>query len=73
MTAADHKELETDVQISPDGHARVILRSRLDVHAAGACWGLLEKNLRGANIKTLEVDASGLRHCDGGGLALLQY
>jgi len=73
MTAADHKELETDVQISPDGHARVILRSRLDVHAAGACWGSLEKNLRGANIKTLEVDASGLRHCDGGGLALLQY
>jgi phospholipid/cholesterol/gamma-HCH transport system permease protein len=65
--------LETDVQISPDGHARLILRNRLEVEAIGACWAMLESKLAGANIKTLDVDASGLRFCDSAGLALLQY
>jgi phospholipid/cholesterol/gamma-HCH transport system permease protein len=66
-------ELETDVRVNPDGQVRVVLRNRLDAQTAVTCWTVLERNLRGANVKTLEVDASGLSHCDGAGLALLQY
>jgi len=73
MTATAQNELETDVQIGADGCARVILRGRLDAQAVPACWNKLELDLRVAKLKTLEVDASGLRFCDGAGLALLRY
>lgn len=73
MTAAEQNELETDVQVSPDGYARVVLRGRLNAQTAVACWNNLERNLRTAKIKTLEVNASGLQFCDGAGFALLRY
>ena len=73
MIAADQNELETDVQVSPDGYAGVVLRGRLNAQTAVACWNNLERNLRTAKIKTLEVNASGLQFCDGAGFALLRY
>jgi phospholipid/cholesterol/gamma-HCH transport system permease protein len=73
VTAAEQNELETDVQVSPDGYARVVLRGRLNAQTAVACWNNLERNLRTAKIKTLEVNASGLQFCDGAGFALLRY
>ena len=73
MTTAPNNELATDVVVSPDGHARVVLRHRLDATTTVDCWNLLEKTLRPANIKNLEVDAGGLEFCDGAGLALLHY
>ena len=73
MIATAQNELETDVQVGPDGCARVTLRGRLDAHTAVTCWNVLERKLGTAKIKTLEVDAGGLRFCDGAGLALLRY
>ena len=73
MTTSPKNELATDVVVDPDGHARVVLRQRLDAVTTVDCWNLLEKLLRPANIKTLEVDASGLEFCDGAGMALLHY
>ena len=73
MTADEQNELETDVQVSPDGYARVVLRGRLDAQTAVACWNNLERNLRVAKIKTLEVNATELQFCDGAGFALLRY
>jgi len=73
VIAADQNELETDVQVSPDGYAGVVLRGRLNAQTAVACWNNLERNLRTAKIKTLEVNASGLQFCDGAGFALLRY
>ena len=73
MTATAQNQLETDVQVSLDGCARVVVRGWLDAQTAVACWNLLEQKLRPAKIKILEVDASSLRFCDGTGLALLRY
>ena len=73
MTATEQNELETDVQVGPDGFGRVVLRGRLDAQTAVVCWTILERNLRATKIKTLEVNAIGLRFCDGAGLALLRY
>ena len=73
MTTTAQDELITDVQISPDGCAHVVLRGRLDAQTAVACWNLLEQKLGKAKIKVLEVDAGGLQFCDGAGLALLRY
>jgi phospholipid/cholesterol/gamma-HCH transport system permease protein len=37
------------------------------------CWKSLEQKLRGAPVKTLEVDVSGVNFCGGAGFALLRY
>ncbi len=73
MTATAQNELETDVQIGADGRARLILLGRLDAQTVPGCWNKLELDLCIAKLKTLEVDASGLRFCDGAGFALLRY
>jgi phospholipid/cholesterol/gamma-HCH transport system permease protein len=73
LTATAQNELETDLQVSLDGCARVTLRGRLDAQTAVACWSLLEQKLRPTKIKALEVEAGGLQFCDGAGLALLRY
>ena len=73
MAATAQNEVETDVQVSLDGCARVTLRGRLDAQTAVACWNLLSQKLRQAKIKALEVEAGGLQFCDGAGLALLRY
>jgi phospholipid/cholesterol/gamma-HCH transport system permease protein len=66
-------ELETDIKVTPEGDGRVMLRGRLDMETTVTCWNQLERDLRGAKISNLEVDTSGLRSCDGAGLALLRY
>jgi len=72
MTAVPQHELETEVRITPDRTAQVILHGRLDAQTVPYCWNDLQP-LRLAEINKLEVDASGLRFCDSGGLALLHY
>ena len=73
MNPATNPELDTDVQLLPDGKARVILRGRLERHNIAACWHQLEQNLRGNKVMVLEVDATGLEACDSAGIALLHY
>ena len=53
--------------------ARLVLGGRLDVRSAAVPWRELEKELGRSRPKRLEVDATGVEHCDGAGLALLQY
>src|SRR6266700_2688827 len=72
MTTAPQKELETQVRITPDGMAQIILRGRLDAQTVAGCWNDLQP-LRLAAINKLEVEATGLRFCDSAGLALLSY
>ena len=73
MTADAQNELETDLQFGTAGSARLVLRGRLNVRTATACWNELEPRLRDAKLQKLEMDADGLEFCDGGGLALLRY
>jgi phospholipid/cholesterol/gamma-HCH transport system permease protein len=73
VTTATPNILETDVQIRPDGLARVVLRGRMDAQTVPACWRNLDRDLRLAKIETLEVDATDLRFCGGAGFALLRY
>jgi phospholipid/cholesterol/gamma-HCH transport system permease protein len=73
VAATVRNDLETDVQVSLDGCARVALRGRLDAQTVVVCWNLLEQKLRTSKINVLELDASSLQFCDGAGLALLRY
>ena len=74
MTGATaQNDLDTELQFGPLGSARVTLRGRLNAQTTVPCWDSLEQRLRGAKLEKLEVDASGLRVCDGAGLALLRY
>jgi phospholipid/cholesterol/gamma-HCH transport system permease protein len=73
MTLTTQKELATDLEFGPSGFARLVLHGRLNARTALDCWNLLERDLRVAKVQKLEVDASGLRVCDGAGLALLRY
>ena len=66
-------ELDLDLQFGPPGYARVALRGRLNAQTTVTCWDRLQQELRDAKLEKLEVDASGLRFCDGAGLALLHY
>ncbi len=73
MTISTQNELETDVEVRPDGQARVVLRGRLNEQTVVGCWDLLEKELPGTKVETLQVDVSGLGFCDAAGLILLLY
>jgi phospholipid/cholesterol/gamma-HCH transport system permease protein len=73
LTMAVQNALATDIQITPDGRARVTLAGRLNAQTVPACWNRLERELFPAKITVLEVDAGGLEFCDGAGLALLRY
>src|SRR5450432_3842578 len=73
MPSPPQDELATDVQVGTDVRVRVILRGRLDAQTVPTCWNKLEADFRVVKINTLEVDASGLRFCDGAGFALLCY
>jgi phospholipid/cholesterol/gamma-HCH transport system permease protein len=73
MTEATQAELKTEVQITPEGHARVVLTGWLDGESVLKCWNQLAGNLPVAKITTLEVDVAGLQFCDDAGLALLRY
>jgi len=73
MTTVTQNELETDVEVRPDGQARVVLRGRLNEQTVVSCWDLLEKELPGTKVETLQVDVRGLSFCDAAGLILLLY
>ena len=73
MPPAAQTECEADVKFSPDGLARVVFKGRLSARTVVDCWNTLEQNLRGARVKTLEVDVSGVDFCGGAGFALLRY
>jgi phospholipid/cholesterol/gamma-HCH transport system permease protein len=71
--ATAQNDLDTDLQFGPPGSARLTLRGRLNAQTTVNCWDHLEQELRSVKLATLDVDASGLRVCDGAGLALLRY
>ncbi len=71
--ATAQNDLDAELEFGPSGSARVTLRGRLNAQTTVPCWDSLEQRLRGAKLEKLEVDASGLRVCDGAGLALLRY
>ena len=64
---------QAEVQAEQGGRVTVLLRGRLDVHTTGALWRELEERLRPLQAVSLEVDATELDFCGGGGLALLRY
>ena len=70
MTTASPPELETEVRITSDGTARIILRGRLDAKTVAGCWNDLGP-LRLASINKIEIEASDMRSCDSSGIALL--
>jgi phospholipid/cholesterol/gamma-HCH transport system permease protein len=72
MTPPSQPELETEVRITSDGTARILLRGRLDAKTVAACWNNLGR-LRLASINRIEIEASDLRSCDSSGMALLRY
>jgi len=71
--ASAQGEFDMDLQFGPSASARVVFRGRLDTQTTVTCWDRLERGLRVTKLERLEVDASGLRFCDGAGLALLRY
>jgi phospholipid/cholesterol/gamma-HCH transport system permease protein len=73
MPPVAQKEFEADVKLGPNGAARVVLKGRLSSETVVDCWKSLEQGLRGAQVKTLEVDVSGVNFCGGAGFSLLRY
>ena len=73
MNVSAESKLVTDLQVRSDGYARVALRGWLNEETTVACWNQLERELSGAKISTLEVDASDLQLSGGASLALLRY
>jgi phospholipid/cholesterol/gamma-HCH transport system permease protein len=73
MTATTQPELETDVQVRPDGEARVVLRGSLNQQTVASCWNVLANELPATNPRTLQVDVSRVGFCDAAGLILLVY
>lgn len=65
--------METNLEVKPNDSARLVLRGRLDEQTVPSCWNVLAKGLDKKNVKTLEINVSELRVCDGAGLALLRY
>jgi phospholipid/cholesterol/gamma-HCH transport system permease protein len=73
MPPTAQMECETDVKLGPDGLARVVFKGRLSARTVVDCWNNLERSLRGAGVKRLEVDVSGVDFCGSAGFALLRY
>lgn len=70
---APQNNLDADLQFAAPGAARLALRGRLDAKTTVDCWNLLERSFRDVKVERLDVDASGLKSWDSGGLALLRY
>jgi ABC-type transporter Mla MlaB component len=73
LPKAPQTECEAGLRLGPDGLARVAFKGRLSALAVVDCWNKLERNLRGAGVKKLKVDVSGVDFCGGAGFALLPY
>lgn len=67
--SAGHFELRSSGAQS----ATVALSGQLDAGSTPRIWRDLESELRHKSFQSIEVDASGVEHCDGAGLALLQW
>jgi phospholipid/cholesterol/gamma-HCH transport system permease protein len=59
--------------LKAEGAVLLTLHGGLDADSTPAAWEALEKELKGAGISSLEIDASHLTYCDSAGLALLYY
>jgi phospholipid/cholesterol/gamma-HCH transport system permease protein len=66
-------ECEANVKLGSDGLARVVLKGRLSARTVVDCWNSLERELRPAPVKILNVDVSAVDFCGGAGFALLRY
>jgi phospholipid/cholesterol/gamma-HCH transport system permease protein len=55
------------------GEATVALQGQFDAASTARIWRQLEAELRHNPPQNLAVDASGIEHCDGAGLALLHF
>jgi phospholipid/cholesterol/gamma-HCH transport system permease protein len=58
--------------LKAEGAVLLTLHGDLDVASTPGAWDALEKELKGGEISSLEIDASNLT-CDSAGLALLYY
>jgi phospholipid/cholesterol/gamma-HCH transport system permease protein len=59
--------------LKAEGAVLLTLHGDLDAASTPAAWEALEKELKGAGVSSLEVDAGDLTYCDSAGLALLYY
>jgi phospholipid/cholesterol/gamma-HCH transport system permease protein len=73
MPPATQRQYEAEVKLGPNGLAQVVFKGRLSARTVAECWSQLEQSLRGAGVKRLEVDVSGVDFCGGAGFALLRY
>ena len=73
MPPAPPPECEAEVKLGPDGLAQVAFKGRLSARTVVDCWNKLERDLRGAAVKRLEVNVRGVDFCGGAGFALLRY
>jgi phospholipid/cholesterol/gamma-HCH transport system permease protein len=62
-------------KLSEESGGRVVLalHGRFDAQSSAQPWAQLEQDLPRLRAKNVEVDARGIAHCDGTGLALLQF
>jgi phospholipid/cholesterol/gamma-HCH transport system permease protein len=70
MSEPADAEFAFEVQAGSDGSARILLRGNLDAERVSALWPSLVRSLA-PGVKTIEVDAAGIRSCDSAGLAML--
>lgn len=56
-----------------DGSAVLSLKGRFDMGSTSGVWRQLDERLRQTRVTALEVDATGVEHLDGAGLALLSF
>jgi phospholipid/cholesterol/gamma-HCH transport system permease protein len=62
-----------DLRSGNGGAATLSLSGHLDARSTAGLWRELDSALRRTPPASLEVDASGVEHCDGAGLALLHF
>jgi phospholipid/cholesterol/gamma-HCH transport system permease protein len=62
-----------DLLKAPEGATLLTLHGELTAVSTPAAWIALEKELAGAGVTSLEIDASHLDYCDSAGLSLLYY
>jgi phospholipid/cholesterol/gamma-HCH transport system permease protein len=62
-----------DLQAGSGGAATLSLAGRFDARTTAEVWRELDSRLRRAPVSALTVEASGIEHCDGAGLALLHF
>ncbi len=63
------------IELRPGDAGKGVLKlsGALDIHSTAAVWRELDARLRQTPVASLEVDASGIEHCDGAGFALLHF